>query len=45
MLTGWGHRLLADKDLPPHVDRVLGKPPRLAALRAALAEVTNGSVT
>jgi CheY-like chemotaxis protein len=42
MLTGWGHRLLADKDLPPHVDRVLGKPPSLAALRAALAEVTSG---
>ncbi|MDB6015053.1 MAG: Histidine kinase [Gammaproteobacteria bacterium] len=45
MLTGWGHRLLADKDLPPHVDRVLGKPPKLAALRAALAEVTSGSAT
>jgi PAS domain S-box-containing protein len=42
MLTGWGHRLLADKDLPPHVDRVLGKPPSLAALRTALAEVTSG---
>jgi signal transduction histidine kinase len=45
MLTGWGHRLLADKDLPPHVNRVLGKPPRLAALRAALAEVTSGAAT
>jgi CheY-like chemotaxis protein len=45
MLTGWGHRLLAENDLPLHVDRVLGKPPRLAALRAALAEVTNGSPT
>jgi PAS domain S-box-containing protein len=43
MLTGWGHRLLADKDLPPHVDRMLGKPPSLAALRAALAEVTSGA--
>jgi PAS domain S-box-containing protein len=43
MLTGWGHRLLADQDLPPHVDRMLGKPPSLAALRAALAEVTNGA--
>jgi PAS domain S-box-containing protein len=42
MLTGWGHRLLADQDLPPHVDRVLCKPPSLAALRAALAEVTSG---
>jgi PAS domain S-box-containing protein len=45
MLTGWGHRLLADKDLPPHVNRVLGKPPKLAALRAALAEVTSGPAT
>jgi PAS domain S-box-containing protein len=45
MLTGWGHRLLADKDLPLHVDRVLGKPPSLAVLRAALAEVTSESPT
>jgi PAS domain S-box-containing protein len=45
MLTGWGHRLLAAKDLPPHVDRVLGKPPTLAALRGALAEVTSGAPT
>ena len=42
MLTGWGHRLLADQELPLHVDRVLCKPPSLAALRAALAEVTSG---
>ncbi len=39
LLTGWGHRLLADNDLPEHVDRVLSKPPTLAALRSALAEV------
>ena len=39
MLTGWGHRLLADNDTPPYVDRVLSKPPRLAALRLALAEL------
>jgi len=40
LLTGWGHRLLEEKDVPPGVDRVLSKPPKLAALRRALAEVT-----
>ena len=40
MLTGWGRRLLAEKDLPANVDRVLSKPPKLAELRAALAELT-----
>ena len=40
MLTGWGQRLVAEDDMPPHVDRVLSKPPKLRELRAALAEVT-----
>ena len=39
LLTGWGRRLLADNDIPAHVDRVLSKPPRLAEVRAALAEL------
>jgi signal transduction histidine kinase/ActR/RegA family two-component response regulator len=39
LLTGWGQRLLEEGDIPPHVDRVLGKPPRLAELRAAFAEL------
>jgi signal transduction histidine kinase/ActR/RegA family two-component response regulator len=39
MLTGWGQRLIADNDIPPHVNRVLNKPPRLHELRAALAEL------
>ena len=39
LLTGWGHRLLAENDVPPGVDRVLSKPPKLAALRLALAEL------
>jgi signal transduction histidine kinase/ActR/RegA family two-component response regulator/HAMP domain-containing protein len=43
MLTGWGRRLLAENDIPPYVDRVLSKPPRLVELRAALAELTVGS--
>ncbi|MBS0416152.1 MAG: response regulator [Proteobacteria bacterium] len=40
LLTGWGRRLIAENDTPPHVDRILSKPPKLAALRAALAELT-----
>ena len=39
MLTGWGHRLIASDDIPEHVNRVLSKPPKMADLRAALAEV------
>jgi CheY-like chemotaxis protein len=37
LLTGWGQRLLAEGDIPPHVDRVLSKPPKLRELREALA--------
>jgi DNA-binding response OmpR family regulator len=40
LLTGWGNGLDADGEPPPAVDRVLGKPPRMRELRAALAEVT-----
>ena len=40
LLTGWGQRLLDEKDIPPNVDRVLSKPPRLAQLRAALEQLT-----
>lgn len=41
LLTGWGQRLVAEGDVPPHVDRVLNKPPKLRELRAALAELTS----
>ena len=37
MLTGWGQRLVAEGDVPPHVDHVLSKPPKLRDLRQALA--------
>jgi CheY-like chemotaxis protein/anti-sigma regulatory factor (Ser/Thr protein kinase) len=37
MLTGWGQRLVADGEIPTHVDRVLSKPPKLRELREALA--------
>jgi CheY-like chemotaxis protein len=38
MLTGWGQRLVAEGDIPPHVDLVLNKPPKLRDLRDALAQ-------
>jgi len=37
LLTGWGERLVAEGDVPEHVDHVLSKPPKLRELRAALA--------
>jgi len=37
MLTGWGRRLAVEGDVPPGVDQVLSKPPKLLELRAALA--------
>jgi len=39
LLTGWGQRLVADGDVPPHVDHVLSKPPKLRELREVLARV------
>jgi signal transduction histidine kinase/ActR/RegA family two-component response regulator/HAMP domain-containing protein len=41
LLTGWGQRLTAENQVPPHVDRVLNKPPRLRELRAALADLAH----
>ena len=35
LLTGWGRRLVAEGDVPPHVDRVVSKPPDLSELREA----------
>jgi signal transduction histidine kinase/PAS domain-containing protein/ActR/RegA family two-component response regulator len=37
LLTGWGQRMIADGDIPPNVDKVLNKPPKLRELREALA--------
>jgi PAS domain S-box-containing protein len=37
MLTGWGRRLVTEGEVPPGVDQVLSKPPRLIELRAALS--------
>jgi signal transduction histidine kinase/ActR/RegA family two-component response regulator len=37
MLTGWGRRLIAEGEIPPGIDTVISKPPKLLELRAALA--------
>jgi len=42
---GWGQRLVAEDDVPPHVSRVLNKPPRLHELRSALAEFTTSKLS
>ena len=44
LLTGWGQRLVAEGDIPPHVDRVLSKPPKLRELREALAGCSDARV-
>jgi PAS domain S-box-containing protein len=44
LLTGWGHRLLATRDVPAHVDRVISKPPKLSELRQALRDLELGTV-
>ena len=38
LLTGWGQRFAIEGEISPQVDRVLGKPPKLAQLREALAQ-------
>jgi signal transduction histidine kinase/CheY-like chemotaxis protein len=44
MLTGWGQRLMSDDDIPPNIDRVLTKPPKLRELRQTLAELCRPEV-
>ncbi|HEY8540555.1 MAG TPA: ATP-binding protein, partial [Steroidobacteraceae bacterium] len=39
LLTGWGQRMLTENDIPPNVDRVLSKPPRLHEVRLAIREL------
>jgi len=45
LLTGWGQQMTGDSAPPLAVDRVLGKPPRIRELRAALAELTGRRAT
>ncbi len=44
MLTGWGRRMTEEGDIPPYVDQVLAKPPKLRELRATLAKLINNVV-
>jgi DNA-binding response OmpR family regulator len=37
MLTGWGQRLIAEGELPTHVDHLLSKPTKMVKLRETLA--------
>jgi CheY-like chemotaxis protein len=39
LLTGWGQRLLDEGEVPPNIDCVLSKPPRLNQLRAAIGDL------
>lgn len=39
LLTGWGQRLVLEREVPAHVDQVLSKPPKLRELREALAHI------
>jgi signal transduction histidine kinase/PAS domain-containing protein len=41
ILTGWGHRLVAQHGAPTNADSVLAKPPRLAELRRTISELTS----
>jgi hypothetical protein len=43
MLTGWGQRLVADGEIPAHVDKVLSKPPKLRDLREAIFQACGNS--
>jgi len=45
LLTGWGQQVSGDSAPPLAVDRMLGKPPRIRELRAALAELTGRRAT
>ena len=43
LLTGWGQKSSVESEHLPQVDRLLGKPPRLSELRAALADLTSAT--
>jgi len=44
LLTGWGQRLIDDEGLPPNIDCVLGKPPKVRDLRQALRTTRNPKI-
>jgi len=41
MLTGWGVFMQEDGTVPPHVDNILGKPPRIEEIRAILVTIAS----
>ena len=41
LVTGWGQRLITNGEVPPDVDGVLSKPPKLRQLRTMLAELVD----
>ncbi len=43
LLSGWGNFMNVQGELPENVDRLLGKPPTMARLLAAIAEVVAAS--
>jgi CheY-like chemotaxis protein/anti-sigma regulatory factor (Ser/Thr protein kinase) len=45
LLTGWGHLMQGEHERPEGVDRVLGKPPELRNLRAAIAQLGRGGAS
>ncbi len=45
LLTGWGQRLVADDDIPPCVDHLIAKPPKLRDLRVVLQSLSEESAT
>ncbi len=42
LLTGWGQRMVDEDQIPPHVDMILSKPPRIKALRQAISRLRPG---
>jgi CheY-like chemotaxis protein len=40
MMTGWGTLMKGERDVPPHVDVMLNKPPKMTELQEALRKVT-----
>lgn len=40
LITAWSHTILEENHVPPHVERVLGKPPDVEDLRRVIVELT-----
>jgi signal transduction histidine kinase/CheY-like chemotaxis protein len=45
LLTGWGHSMRENGDLPSHVDHLLSKPPDVNELRRAISKLTADETT